>query len=371
MCAANRAETHIREGAKQEVRLQASCDVLPSGGRQGGRKWQEASGWARPRAKTQGDGQPMLPQVDRNRSRDLIARGGGGSGGVGEIEAAAQALKRRTAIVNEIISTERSYVAGLRTIITDYLSVCQKNNDISASAIRQIFSNVELICNFNQELLKELDVRLKEWDPSSTKIGDIFLKLGPFLKMYTTYSNGYEAAMELHISLMEEYCAYSSTIDVCQAKTECELDLAALLIMPIQRIPRYRLLLQDLLKHTQPFHCDYETIKAAVEQIMHVADHVNEQVRQNEDSRSLLGLSKKARAGLSDLVLPHRKVIHCQTVRGTLVVRGARFLSISCLHSIFRFRSLFLVVGESSISLTPCKWSCCQGEGEVESGETH
>jgi hypothetical protein len=44
-------------------------------------------------------------------------------------------------------------------------------------------------------------------------------------------------------------------------------NLESLLIKPVQRIPRYVLLLEDLLKNTWPSHRDYENIRSALEKI--------------------------------------------------------------------------------------------------------
>jgi hypothetical protein len=38
-------------------------------------------------------------------------------------------------------------------------------------------------------------------------------------------------------------------------------DIFAYLIMPVQRIPRYQLLLRDLLKHTEKDHNDFESLQ--------------------------------------------------------------------------------------------------------------
>ncbi len=39
-----------------------------------------------------------------------------------------------------------------------------------------------------------------------------------------------------------------------------KLDLDSLLIMPVQRIPRYKLLFEELLKHTDDTHPDYKDL---------------------------------------------------------------------------------------------------------------
>merc|ERR1712137_449404 len=52
-------------------------------------------------------------------------------------------------------------------------------------------------------------------------------------------------------------------------------NLDSLLIMPIQRIPRYILLFETLLKHTDPSYKDYEGLQNALNMVKEVAGHVN------------------------------------------------------------------------------------------------
>ena len=81
--------------------------------------------------------------------------------------------------------------------------------------IQQVFSNIEVIFRFNLELLLQLEPRLQnKQGGNSGNIGDIFLMLGPFLKMYTAYGNNYEAAAEKHQKLMAENKAYASIVEV-------------------------------------------------------------------------------------------------------------------------------------------------------------
>ena len=45
------------------------------------------------------------------------------------------------------------------------------------------------------------------------------------------------------------------------------------LIMPVQRIPRYSMLLQDMVKNTWPHHADYEPLSAALKAILVLASY--------------------------------------------------------------------------------------------------
>jgi len=63
------------------------------------------------------------------------------------------------------------------------------------------------------------------------------------------------------------------------------------LILPIQRLPRYRLLLEDLLKSSiDGYHKDYEALAAAVSRVCHVADYINSEKRKSDALHKLLDL---------------------------------------------------------------------------------
>ena len=61
-------------------------------------------------------------------------------------------------------------------------------------------------------------------------------------------------------------CAYKST-------------MASLMIAPVQRIPRYQLLLRDLMNRTSQTHSDYKNIEEAMKLVMSIAGSINEQMR--------------------------------------------------------------------------------------------
>lgn len=49
--------------------------------------------------------------------------------------------------------------------------------------------------------------------------------------------------------------------------------------MPVQRIPRYVLLLEDLMKHTPADHSDMHHLQIALKTVQEIAITVNEAVR--------------------------------------------------------------------------------------------
>ena len=111
-------------------------------------------------------------------------------------------------------------------------------------------------------------------------IGDLFVQFGPFLKMYTQFASNSEEAMRLLRDLQENNSNFSAFTAECMANPRCRgQSLDSFLIMPIQRIPRYLLLLAELKKHTPLDHPDYAHLGKAETLIGVTAKHLNEQVR--------------------------------------------------------------------------------------------
>jgi hypothetical protein len=66
-----------------------------------------------------------------------------------------------------------------------------------------------------------------------------------------------------------------------------QLDLSSLLVMPIQRIPRYVLLLKELLKYTPESHVDFNSIHQALSMMEETANMMNEKKREAENLEKL------------------------------------------------------------------------------------
>lgn len=62
--------------------------------------------------------------------------------------------------------------------------------------------------------------------------------------------------------------------------------------MPVQRIPRYNLLLADLLRHTWEDHLDYANIAQALEVMRKVATHVNSSVNKANNMQMITSIQQ-------------------------------------------------------------------------------
>jgi len=86
------------------------------------------------------------------------------------------------------------------------------------------------------------------------------------------------------------------------------------LILPIQRIPRYNLLLNELIKHTWQDHRDYEKLVQAGEKMREVAVYVNEKKREFENISKVREIQNSFVGKAENLVDPTRKFVRSDVV---------------------------------------------------------
>lgn len=66
-----------------------------------------------------------------------------------------------------------------------------------------------------------------------------------------------------------------------QEQTNC-FDLASIVIKPVQRILKYPLLINELIKCTEDGHTDWEPLQRAMEMITDIAQSINENKRRQD-----------------------------------------------------------------------------------------
>lgn len=102
-----------------------------------------------------------------------------------------------------------------------------------------------------------------------------------------------------------------------------QLNLEGYLLLPVQRVPRYRLLLEDLSRYTPPPADSYDDpLDRAVAEISSLATNMNEGKREAESRRKLVQWQARIRGKFpSPLVQPHRRLIMDGKLLLTRIVR--------------------------------------------------
>ncbi|NXP78590.1 FGD4 protein, partial [Ramphastos sulfuratus] len=115
---------------------------------------------------------------------------------------------------------------------------------------------------------------------ATPRIGDILQKLAPFLKMYGEYVKNFDNAMELVKTWTERSPQFKFIIQDIQKEKVCgNLTLQHHMLEPVQRIPRYEMLLKDYLRKLPQDSLDWKDAEKSLEIISTAASHSNSAIR--------------------------------------------------------------------------------------------
>ncbi|XP_056621548.1 FYVE, RhoGEF and PH domain-containing protein 4a isoform X5 [Triplophysa dalaica] len=195
-------------------------------------------------------------------------------------------------IANELLQTEKAYVARLNLLDKVFCAKLMeeaRKDMFPLEVVKNIFSNISSINAFHSQfLLPDLEKRMGEWT-STPRIGDILQKLTPFLKMYGEYVRNFDHAMALLKSWTDRSPQFKAIILEIQSQEVCgSLTLQHHMLEPVQRVPRYEMLLKDYLKKLPQDHTDRRDAEKSLEIIAMAATHSNTAIRKTENLKKLL-----------------------------------------------------------------------------------
>ncbi|KAK4702974.1 hypothetical protein P7C70_g3239, partial [Phenoliferia sp. Uapishka_3] len=290
---------------------------------------------------------------------------------------------KRQAVVDEILSTEKTYLRGLQELCAIYIvaasvpvssSTGKKDTVVPAIERRAVFGNVEAIRDFHESVfLPDLENAIADSPlvPSATpdesaaeRVARVFIRHAAFLKIYSSYVNAFDSALARlqtwtvndltrarsnstasrggsvtsspqlgftpRIGAFDPSAPAASTLSTNQKKRiksylkrcrtnprHSQISLESYLLLPVQRVPRYRMLLETLLTCT-PVSDDVDpallepspVVLEALDLISAVATDMNERKRESEGRTQLLQWQHRiGNTFRSPLVQPHRSLL--------------------------------------------------------------
>lgn len=259
-----------------------------------------------------------------------------------EVEKSTIVKLRR--IVNELVNTEKTYVKNLYLIDQVFQEKIKKENAkqnlMPPEIIPQMFSNIASIYQFHSGyLLSNLENRVANWE-TSQKIGDIMKGAAPFFKLYTEFMNNFDHAMNV-LTIWEERCpVFADILMEIQCLPECNrLSIKHHMLSPVQRLPRYELLLKDYIKHLPENSEDLKDAKDALVLVTEATTHANEALK-NEKFQKLMEVSDKI-GGVINIFTPTREFVK----EGPVIKITAR-KGIKQERYLFLFNDLLLVCSQ-------------------------
>ena len=108
---------------------------------------------------------------------------------------------------------------------------------------------------------------------------------------YTPYAEGFTTAVATLAHLRRKRKGFSELLHKCTMSESLDgLALDDLLIMPIQRIPRYAMLLDELSKHTSTTDVEYAKVHHAATALRAIALELNEKKRGAENLANVVAI---------------------------------------------------------------------------------
>ncbi|XP_025029061.1 rho guanine nucleotide exchange factor 11 isoform X2 [Python bivittatus] len=234
----------------------------------------------------------------------------------------------RQEVINELFVTEASHLRILRVLDILFYQRLKRENLLSREELALLFPNLPELIEIHNALSESMK-KLREEGPVVKEIGDLML------------SRFDGAAREEFQQVAAEFCAYQSMaleliktkkrketrfqlfMQEAESNPQCRrLQLKDLIISEMQRLTKYPLLLDSVIKHTSGQTLEHRKLCRARDHCREVLRYVNEAVKQAEnqhrleayqkrlDATSLERTSNPIATEFKNLDLRNRRMIH-------------------------------------------------------------
>lgn len=258
--------------------------------------------------------------------RSLLSHPHGGNAGCGPDQPSY--LDR---VLLEVVDTERTYVRDIGAIVEGYLKPLPLLTDskIKPEELKSLFGNIESIYAFNSGFLEQLEKC--GFDPVS--IARCFVANSSGFSVYTEFCTSYPTM----VSTLTELVGKAETAEIFKARQTSlhhSLPLGSYLLKPVQRILKYHLLLQNIVKHVDKESPGYPDVKNALSVMTGIAYHINDMKRRHEHAVRVQEIQSLLYGWQGEDL----------TTFGELVAEGCfRMLGAKALRHLFLFDKMLLV----------------------------
>jgi hypothetical protein len=260
-------------------------------------------------------------------------------------------IKNRCSVLMEILSTEISYVRHTTLLWNMYYlpmtgnTDSYKTNDMDIPGLPLSIScnlvppNLDTIMTVHAAVLTKLHQRFDPFTGNQDKttlfmmnIGDLFQEIAPFLSVYISYLTNYDTCVAQIRKHKTKYPQFDQWLNQRKKLSDSNgFDIGACLITPVQRLPRYLLLLQTLVKYTPTDHPDYYSIEKAIRMISDRVQNNNDMVKSEFFKKRAQKIAKRLHFEYS----PDRKLIK----EGKTIINEQR-------HYIYLFHDVIILENE-------------------------
>ena len=214
--------------------------------------------------------------------------------------------------VQEIMSSEKSYVTILQILDEFRKHVESKITKTSEEGVRiyqmSLFTILPQLLMLNSHLLEEFETRITNW-ATHKKIADVLVKKGNFLKIYSAYMDTFEQTNSIFQECVRKFQRFAKLVKEFEKLPLCQsLGLQGHMLAPVQRLPRYKMLLETYLKYQEENAEDFEDTQNAIKIVISVTNASNKGLHEKEMMNKMKELQKKFGSEF-ELIQPARSLL--------------------------------------------------------------
>ncbi|XP_050970709.1 rho guanine nucleotide exchange factor 11 isoform X2 [Labeo rohita] len=231
----------------------------------------------------------------------------------------------RQAVIYELFTTEVSHLRTLRVL--DLVFYQKMQSVLSPEELSCIFLNLRQVCELHASLCEAMKKRRES--PIVQGIGDVMLATfegeagEQFEEQVSHLCSQQSQALELIKNKQRKDPRFAHLIQECETSPHCRrLQLKDLLVAEMQRLTKYPLLLDNIIKYTETSSPDLQLLQRAQARCRGILQAVNEVVRETEhrhrlsqyqrrlDLTPLERLANPVAAQFKNLDLTTKRMIH-------------------------------------------------------------
>ncbi|KAL1778152.1 rho guanine nucleotide exchange factor 5 [Sigmodon hispidus] len=194
----------------------------------------------------------------------------------------------------ELIVSEASYLRSLNIAVDHFQHSAQLRAALSTQDHQWLFSRLQDVRDVSTTFLSDLEENFEN-NIFSFQVCDVVLNHAPdFRRVYLPYVTNQTYQERTFQSLMNSNNSFRDVLEKLESDPICQrLSLKSFLILPFQRITRLKLLLQNILKRTQPGSSEEAEATKAHHALEKLIRDCNNNVQKMRRTEELIYLSQK------------------------------------------------------------------------------
>ncbi|KAH3743484.1 Guanine exchange factor for Rac 30 [Pelomyxa schiedti] len=204
--------------------------------------------------------------------------------------------QRRPYIISEVVSTEQRYVTQLQRIEEGLITPAKScaPQMMTKEELSGIFGNIDQIMVRHAAILRQLQQGYPPGDPQALlridTIVEVFTGMLPWTKhAYSSYILNYDNSIAI-TNTLKKNTSWQALLK--RFEEAYGMDISSFLVAPVQRLPRYLLLLRELVSCTPKTDPEYQILQDLWTKSQAILQAVNESKRAVDNANKLLQIAK-------------------------------------------------------------------------------